>query len=204
MRKSFFPKEDHELVKDYASGDEDAFAELMHRHQSRIYTTISLIVKDQDEAEDLFQEAMIKIIRLIQAGKYDEKGKFAPWALKIAKNIAIDHYRRDRRSPEMLRENDHYDVFNTIGKTEDNIEDQIIRDENILYVQNLMSQIPEIQREVLVMRHYAGLSFKEIAEAQGTNINTALGRMRYALMNLRRCAGMDPLILKNNGTEIFE
>lgn len=204
MHKPLFPKEDHELVGEYLAGNEDAFAELLQRHQNRIFTTISLIIKDQAMAEDLFQETMIKVIRLIQDGKYDEKGKFVPWVVRIARNLAIDHYRKDRRGPLLIRENEQFDIFNNIGKSEESIEDHIIREENARYVLALIEQIPEKQREVLVMRHYGGLSFKEIADAQGVNINTALGRMRYALMNMRRSAGLAPLILKENEAEVFE
>lgn len=182
--------EDQELVQTYIAGNEDAFAELMSRHQSRIFTTIFFIVKERALAEDIFQESMIKIIRLINADKYDEKGKFVSWAVRIARNLAIDYYRKDKRSPQIVRENDEYDIFNGIGKTEDNIEDRIIKEENAQYIRQLIKRIPEKQREVLIMRHYAGMSFKEIADVQGVNINTALGRMRYALINLRKFAGV--------------
>ena len=112
-----------------------------------------------------------------QADKYDEKGKFISWAVRIARNLAIDEYRKDRRGPKMLRENEEYDIFNTVGGTEESVEDKIIHEENAQYVQDLIKQIPEKQREVLIMRHYANMSFKEIADVQGVNINTALGRM---------------------------
>lgn len=204
MRKPFVQKEDHELAMDYIAGNEDSFAELMHRHQNRIFTTIQLMVRDQELAEDIFQETMLKVIRLMQNGHYDEKGKFVPWVLRIAKNYAIDQYRREKRNPQLVHETDGVDLFGGVKSTQDNIEEQIIREENTLFVQALMQQIPENQREVLVMRHYGGMSFKEIADVQGINVNTALGRMRYALMNLRRCAGLDPMINKTHGTEILE
>lgn len=197
MSKPLLPKEDQELVKEYLAGSEGAFAELMKRHQNRIFTTIFFIVKDRAMAEDIFQEAMIKIIRLINDGKYDEKGKFISWAVRIARNLSIDYYRKGRRSPQMVRENAEYDIFNTINVYEENIEDRIIRDENARYVRELIKQIPEKQREVLIMRHYAGMSFKEIADVQGVNINTALGRMRYALINLRKLSGVTQLVSKN-------
>lgn len=198
MYNPLLPKEDQELVNDYLAGSEAAFATLMERHQNRIFTTIFFIVKDRPMAEDIFQETMIKIIRLINDGKYDEKGKFVSWAVRIARNLAIDYYRKDRRSPHMIRENDEYDIFNAIGKVEENIEERIIKEENARYVREMIKQIPEKQREVLIMRHYGGLSFKEIAEVQGVNINTALGRMRYALINLRKLAGVE---LKATGNE---
>lgn len=197
MHTPLLPKEDQELVKDYLTGNEEAFAELMNRHQNRIFTTVFFIVKDRSMAEDIFQESMIKIIRLINAGKYDEKGKFVSWAVRIARNLAIDYYRKGRRSPQLVRENDEYDIFNTINVFEDNIEDKIIKEENARYVRELIKQIPEKQREVLIMRHYAGMSFKEIADVQGVNINTALGRMRYALINLRKLSGVTKLVSDN-------
>ncbi|MEM6270807.1 MAG: sigma-70 family RNA polymerase sigma factor [Bacteroidota bacterium] len=189
--------EDQALVHRYVMGSEDAFAELMNRHQSRIFTTIFFIVKERPLAEDIFQESMIKIIRLINAGKYDEKGKFVSWAVRIARNLAIDYYRKDKRSPQLVRENDEYDIFNGIGKIEETVEDRIIKEENARYIRELIKRIPEKQREVLIMRHYAGMSFKEIAEVQGVNINTALGRMRYALINLRKHAGMNTQVRVN-------
>jgi len=197
MHEPLLPKEDQQLVREYLAGNEAAFAELMNRHQNRIFTTVFFIVKDREMAEDIFQEAMIKIVRLINAGKYDEKGKFVSWAVRIARNLAIDYYRKGKRSPQMIRENDEYDIFNGIGKVEENIEEQIIKEENARYVRELIKQIPEKQREVLIMRHYGGMSFKEIADVQGVNINTALGRMRYALINLRKIAGVDTKETKN-------
>lgn len=198
MYKPLHKYEDQELVKTYLEGNEAAFGELMNRHQNRIYTTVFFIVKDKALAEDIFQESMIKIVRLINAGKYDEKGKFISWAVRIARNLAIDYYRKDKRSPQMLRETEEFDVFNTITKVEDNIEQKIIKEENAKYIQELIKHIPEKQREVLIMRHYGGMSFKEIAEVQGVNINTALGRMRYALINLRKQAGIEqPTVAKN-------
>ena len=197
MHEPLLPKEDQQLVREYLAGNEGAFAKLMDRHQNRIFTTVFFIVKEREMAEDIFQEAMIKIIRLINAGKYDEKGKFVSWAVRIARNLAIDYYRKGKRSPQMIRENDEYDIFNGIGKVEENIEQRIIKDENARYVRELIKQIPEKQREVLIMRHYGGLSFKEIADVQGVNINTALGRMRYALINLRKIAGVDSKVSNN-------
>jgi RNA polymerase sigma factor (sigma-70 family) len=203
MRKPLIPKEDHELVLEFAAGNEEAFGLLMERHKSRIFTTIFFIVKEREMAEDIFQEAMIKIIRLIQANKYDEKGKFISWAVRIARNLAIDHYRKDRRGPAIQHENEEYDIFNQVGQHEESIEDKIIHEENAQYVRDLIQQIPEKQREVLIMRHYANMSFKEIAEVQGTNINTALGRMRYALLHLRRFVGLDSRMEVKNEEEVL-
>jgi RNA polymerase sigma factor (sigma-70 family) len=203
MRKPLVPKEDHDLVLAFAAGDEEAFGQLMERHKSRIFTTIFFIVKERELAEDLFQETMIKIIRLIQADKYDEKGKFISWAVRIARNLAIDHYRKDRRGPAIQHENDEYDIFDKASQHEESIEDKIIQEENAQYVRDLIKQIPEKQREVLIMRHYANMSFKEIADVQGTNINTALGRMRYALLHLRKFVGLDSKMELRNEEEIY-
>jgi RNA polymerase sigma factor (sigma-70 family) len=203
MRKPLIPKEDHELVNAFMRGDEEAFALLMDRHKNRIYTTIYFIVKEKELAEDIFQETMIKVIRLIQADKYDEKGKFFSWAMRIARNLAIDQYRKDRRGPQVLHENDNYDIFNTIDGHEESIEDKIIEEENATYVRDLIKQIPEKQREVLIMRHYGNMSFKEIADVQGVNINTALGRMRYALINLRRFMGLESKTDIRNEEEVY-
>ena len=197
MHEPLLPKDDQMLVREYLLGREKAFAQLMNRHQNRIFTTIFFIVKSRPMAEDIFQESMIKIIRLINDGKYDEKGKFVSWAVRIARNLAIDYYRKEKRSPTMVRDTEEFDVFNTFVKVEENIEQRIISEENARYVKDLIKQIPEKQREVLIMRHYGDMSFKDIAEAQGVNINTALGRMRYALINLRKIAGID-LIQKEN------
>jgi RNA polymerase sigma factor (sigma-70 family) len=204
MRKPLIPKEDHDLVLEYAAGNEDAFSQLMDRHKSRIFTTIFFIVKEKELAEDLFQETMIKIIRLIQAEKYDEKGKFISWAVRIARNLAIDHYRKDRRGPSIQHENDDYDIFNNVTQHEESVEDKIIHEESAQYVRDLIKQIPEKQREVLIMRHYANMSFKEIADVQGVNINTALGRMRYALLHLRKFVGVDSKMVEvRNEEEIY-
>ena len=203
MRKPLIPKEDHDLVLEFAAGSEDAFAQLMDRHKSRIYTTIFFIVKERELAEDLFQETMIKIIRLIQAEKYDEKGKFISWAVRIARNLAIDFYRKERRGPSIQHENDDYDIFNNVPQHEESIEDKIIQEESAQHVRDMIKQIPEKQREVLIMRHYANMSFKEIADVQGVNINTALGRMRYALLHLRKFVGLESKMEVKNEEEIY-
>lgn len=177
--------EDRELIKLFMSGNEEAFATLLNRHKSKIFTTIYLIVKDRSVAEDLFQEVMIKVVKMIRSGKYNEEGKFLPWAARIARNLAIDHFRKMQRTP-LQHENDQYDIFNLVTKTDESAEQKIIREENARYVRKLIQKLPEKQREVLIMRHYAEMSFKEIAKLTDVSINTALGRMRYALINLRK------------------
>jgi len=170
--------DDSSLVNLYKEGDEKAFEELVNRHKSKIYTAILLIVKDTYLAEDLMQETFIKAINTMRSGKYNEQGKFLPWIVRIAHNLAIDFFRRDKRYPTTELD-DNGQMFNTLGFAEDSAETAQIRGV-------LIQQLPEKQREVLIMRHYAEMTFQEIAEATGVSVNTALGRMRYALINLRK------------------
>ena len=176
---------DAELITSYKKGNESAFSELLARHSTKVYTTILLIVKDRYKAEDLMQECFMKAINRISKGSYNEEGKFGPWISRMAHNMAIDHFRKQKRNPTIILE-DGSPVFNTMEFTEESIESvQIEKDRNIR-LKELINELPETQREVLVMRHYSGLSFQEIAEETGVSINTALGRMRYALINLRK------------------
>jgi RNA polymerase sigma factor (sigma-70 family) len=177
--------EDSVLLSLYKNGNEEAFAELLNRHKSKVYTTAYLIVKDRYIAEDLAQESWIKAINKINAGSYNEEGKFLPWIVRIAHNMAIDHVRREKRYPTIVLE-DGMNVFNSLSFSEDSIESVQIKGENQALIRDLIHSLPESQREVLIMRHYADMSFQEIAEATGVSINTALGRMRYALLNLRK------------------
>ncbi len=177
--------EDSVLLSLYKNGNEEAFAELLNRHKSKVYTTAYLIVKDRYIAEDLAQESWIKAINKINAGAYNEEGKFLPWIVRIAHNMAIDHVRREKRYPTIVLE-DGMNVFNSLSFSEDSIESVRIKGENQALIRDLIHSLPESQREVLIMRHYADMSFQEIAEATGVSINTALGRMRYALLNMRK------------------
>jgi len=176
---------DAELVSLYRNGSESAFEQLVHRHKSRIYTTIYLIVKDRYIAEDLLQDTFIKTIHTIKSGSYNEEGKFLPWIARIAHNLAIDHFRKEKRYPEIVME-DGSNVFNSLAFSEDSPESVRIKDETHAKLRELIQLLPAAQKEVLIMRHYAKMSFQEIAEATGVSINTALGRMRYALINLRK------------------
>ncbi len=173
------------LVTLFKNGNEDAFAQLVRKHSSRIYTTIYLIVKDSYKAEDLLQDTFIKVVDTIKSGRYNEEGKFLPWVMRIAHNLAIDHFRKEKRYPTILME-DGSSVFNTIEFAEDSVESLRIQKETHARLRELIQQLPEPQKEVLLMRHYMQMSFQEIAEATGVSINTALGRMRYALINLRK------------------
>lgn len=176
---------DSKLVSLYKNGNEGAFEQLVIKHKSRVYTTIYLIVKDKYIAEDLFQETFVKAINTIKSGRYNEEGKFLPWVLRIAHNMAIDYFRKKKRYPTIVME-DGSPVFNTLEFSEDSFESTQIVKETHDVLKDCINQLPEAQKEVLLKRHYMGLSFQEIAEEAGVSINTALGRMRYALINLRK------------------
>lgn len=185
MKNPFAQLTDLELVHEFRRGNERCFEVLHNRHKSKVFSTILLIVRDRDLAEDLYQETLIKVIQYIREGKYNEEGKFLPWIVRIARNLAIDYFRKDKRNP-MVHSNDSYDIFNVIGKVEESPEKKIIQAENQRYIRELINQLPDKQKEVLIMRHYSDLSFKEISDLTNVSINTALGRMRYALVNLRK------------------
>ncbi len=184
MSKRINPK-DSELIAQYRSGSEAAFEMLVEKYKSRVYTTIFLIVKDQGVAEDLLQDVFIKVIHTLNADGYNEEGKFQPWLMRIAHNLAIDFFRKNKRYPTIVME-DGGNVFNTLRFAEENAEDLQIREDTFALVRQLIDELPEAQKQVLIMRHYNDLSFQEIAEQTGVSINTALGRMRYALINMRK------------------
>ncbi|SOE20963.1 RNA polymerase, sigma subunit, ECF family [Spirosomataceae bacterium TFI 002] len=174
-----------ELVSAYIRGDKNAFNILVERYKSKIYTTIYLVVKDQYVAEDLMQDTFIKAIKTLKNGRYNEEGKFLPWILRIAHNLAIDYFRRAKRYPSVVFE-DGSNVFNSLSFSENTIEDKQVQKETHDHLRDLIKKLPDQQREVLIMRHYEEMSFQEIADSTGVSINTALGRMRYALINLRK------------------
>lgn len=176
---------DAALLSAYIQGDDKAFETLVKRSKSKVYTTIYLIVKDRYIAEDLMQEAYIKAIDVIKSGRYNEEGKFLPWILRISHNMAIDHFRKDKRYPTIILE-DGSKVFNSFDFAEDSVEEQQMKADQVENIREMIKKLPDEQREVLVMRHYEDLSFQEIADQTGVSINTALGRMRYALINLRK------------------
>jgi RNA polymerase sigma factor (sigma-70 family) len=176
---------DSSLVTLYIAGNENAFEQLVNRHKNKVYTTILLIVKDTYTAEDLMQDAFIKAIHTMKSGRYNEEGKFSSWICRIAHNLAIDFFRKEKRSP-MITLEDGSNVFNNLSFAEDSAESLQIREDTHTRLRELIQTLPQTQREVLMMRHYADMSFQEIAEATGVSINTALGRMRYALINLRK------------------
>jgi RNA polymerase sigma-70 factor (ECF subfamily) len=176
---------DAALLSAYIQGDDKAFETLVKRSKSKVYTTIYLIVKDRYVAEDLMQEVYIKAIDVMKSGRYNEEGKFLPWILRIAHNMAIDYFRKEKRYPTIVLE-DGSKVFNSFDFAEDSVEDMQLKADQVANVRELIKKLPDEQREVLVMRHYEDLSFQEIADQTGVSINTALGRMRYALINLRK------------------
>ncbi len=185
---------DQELIRLFISGDHQSLEYLINRHQRKIFSYIMLIVKDKHLAEDIFQDTFIKIINTLRAGAYNEEGKFLPWAMRIAHNLTIDFFRKSKRMP--FKENsEEYDLFETLRIYEENIEDRMITGQIHNDVRRLIEHLPEEQKEVLKMRHYNNMSFKEIANETDVSINTALGRMRYALINLRKLIQEKNIIL---------
>lgn len=176
---------DSQLVSLYQQGNEGAFKSLLLRHKSKVYTAIYLIVKDRYVAEDLLQETFIKAVNTIKGGRYNEEGKFLPWICRIAHNMAIDHFRKEKRHPEIVLE-DGSSVFNSLQFSGNTLELQEIGRENKKWLRQCVRELPTEQKQVLIMRHYLDMSFQEIADRTGVSINTALGRMRYALINLRK------------------
>lgn len=176
---------DSQLVSLYRNGNEDAFEVLLCRHKSKIYTAIYLIVKDRYTAEDLLQETFVKAINTIRGGRYNEEGKFLPWISRIAHNLAIDHFRKEKRYPEVVLE-DGSKLFNSMNFAEESSEEKQMFRETRAKLRDYIRELPVEQKHVLIMRHYFDMSFQEIADRTGVSINTALGRMRYALINLRK------------------
>lgn len=186
---------DKELIARYLEGNEVALERLILRHQQKVYSYILMIVKDKQLADDIFQDAFIKVINTIKSGAYKEEGKFIQWVMRISHNLVIDYFRKSKRIPMVDNSHPDYDIFDTIRFTDPSIEEQMVIDQIHTDVRNLIEYLPEEQREVLYMRHYGNMSFKEIAEQTNVSINTALGRMRYALINLRKLVKENQVIL---------
>lgn len=176
---------DQELIHIYAEGDENGLKILIDRHKSKIYTSIYMRVKDDFLAEDIFQETFIKVINTIKSGGYNEEGKFLPWVIRIAYNMVIDHFRKEKRSPTVINA-DGYDIFEVLNFADEDAEHSMVRKQIDVDLKKLIQLLPDDQKEVLIMRHFCDMSFKDIADITEVSINTALGRMRYALSNLRR------------------
>ena len=189
------PISDQQLIVQYLDGNDRAFEELLHRHQQKIYTSIYLFVKDQSLAEDIMQEVFIKIIDTLRKGKYNHEGKFLQWAMRIAYNMCVDYFRRSKRRPKVSPTED-FDIFDVLESKDLNAEQFIIRSQTHEKVRQLIDMLPPEQREVVILRHYADMSFKEIAKLTRVSINTALGRMRYALINIRKMVEEKEVILQ--------
>jgi RNA polymerase sigma-70 factor (ECF subfamily) len=184
------------LVKNYIAGDENSLSVLIQRHQSKIYGFIYSKLSDRDIADDIFQDTFIKVIKTLKSNSYNEEGKFLPWVMRISHNLIIDHYRRNKKMP-MFRETEEFSIFSIMSDNVPNIESQLITSQVENDLRKLIEELPVDQKEVLMMRMYQDLSFKEISELTGVSINTALGRMRYAIMNLRKVIDKHQIILTN-------
>jgi len=187
---------DSVLVNNYIHGNEKSLEILIIRHKQRIFSFILSKVLDREIAEDIFQDTFIKVINTLKRRAYNEEGKFLPWVMRIAHNLIIDHFRRNKRIPK-FNNTDEFDIFTVISDDVLNVEKQIIKTQILEDVRDLISELPEDQKEVLMMRMYKDMSFKEIAENTDVSINTALGRMRYALINLRKLIEKHNIILVN-------
>jgi RNA polymerase sigma factor (sigma-70 family) len=183
--KSLSTLTDQQLVHQYVEGNSEALSTLVTRYKDKIYTSIYLLVKDKYLAEDLFQDVFIRIIDTLNGGRYTEEGKFLPWALRIAHNMCVDHFRKVKRSPS-IKTSDDRDIFEVLNFNEPSPEQKMMQSQSHDRVRKMIDMLPEDQREVIILRHYADLSFKEIAELTKCSINTALGRMRYGLINMRK------------------
>jgi RNA polymerase sigma factor (sigma-70 family) len=188
------PVTDQELIGRYLAGNQSSLEILIRRHKNRIYAYILMIVKEKELAEDLFQDTFIKVINTIRSGSYKEEGKFIQWAMRIAHNLIIDHFRKAKRIPT-VENRDDFDIFDKVRIPVESIEEKLITDQIHQDVKKLIDYLPKEQREVLIMRHYGDMSFKDIAEVTNVSINTALGRMRYALINLRKLVDEKHIIL---------
>jgi len=179
-------RSDQDLVKRFIQGDQTSIEVLINRHKNKVFTYIILIVKNQSLAEDIFQDTFIKVIKSLKEGKYKDNGKFVSWVIRIAHNLTIDHFRKEKQINTYSNEDYEADIFNSKKLSENTVEDLMVESQIIREVRLLIDELPEDQKQVILLRHYGGLSFKEIADQTDVSINTALGRMRYALINLRK------------------
>ena len=187
---------DATLVSQYIQGDEPSLSVLIKRHQQRLYSFIYSKVYDRDVTEDVFQDTFIKVIRTLKRGNYNEEGKFLPWVMRIAHNLVIDHCRKNNRMPKFNNSGD-FDIFSVLSDSSLNAEGELVQSQIVQDVRAMVEKLPEDQKSVLVMRMYNDMSFKEISENTGVSINTALGRMRYALINLRKLIEKHNIVLTN-------
>jgi RNA polymerase sigma factor (sigma-70 family) len=185
---------DQQLIAGYLEGNHARLQELIVRHQTKVYSYIYMVVRDKELAEDIFQDTFIKVINTIRSGFYKEEGKFIQWVMRIAHNLIIDHFRKSKRIP-VVENNNEYNIFDNLKVYDDSIEKKLIKEQIYEDLKKLIDLLPEEQREVLILRHYAGMSFKEISELTNVSINTALGRMRYALINMRKMIEQNAMIM---------
>lgn len=188
--------QDAELVSNYIQGNENALSILIERHKQRIYSFIYSKVYDRDITEDIFQDTFIKVIRTLKLGKYNEEGKFLPWVMRIAHNLVIDHFRKNSRMPKFDNAGE-FSIFSILSDSSLNAEKSIIKEQVEKDVRRIIEELPDDQKQVLMMRMYQDMSFKEISERTGVSINTALGRMRYALINMRKVIEQKNIVLTN-------
>ena len=188
---------ERELIRGFLSGDTSSLQTLIERHQNRLFSYIFLLVKDKQLADDIFQDTFVKVINTLKLGKYNDEGKFIQWVMRIAHNLVIDHFRKAKKIPFVESKNPDFDVFDTIQLTDPSIEERLVLRQIHSDVKNLLQYLPDEQKEVIQLRCYSGLSFKDIAEQTEVSINTALGRMRYALINLRKMIDEKNLVLTN-------
>ena len=186
---------DADLVKNYINGSEIALETLVNRHKLQIFNFINSKINDRDTSEDIFQDTFIKVIRTLRNGLYNEEGKFLPWIMRIAHNLVIDHFRKSNRIPT-IENKEEFDIFQFVSDTAPNAENILIEDQILKDIQKLIQELPDDQKEVLIMRLYRDMSFKEIAENTKVSINTALGRMRYAIINLRKLIEDHKIVLE--------
>ncbi|HNX07754.1 MAG TPA: sigma-70 family RNA polymerase sigma factor [Bacteroidales bacterium] len=191
---SFHSDNDQALIDSYLSGNHQCLEVLINRHKKRVFTYILMIVRDNHLAEDIFQDTFVKVVNTLRSGTYKEEGKFLQWAMRIAHNLIIDHFRKSKRIP-IVENNDDYDIFDSLKILDHSIEEKMVHEQIHNDVRSLIEYLPAEQKEVLIMRHYYDMSFKDIAESTNVSINTALGRMRYALINLRKLIEQKELIL---------
>lgn len=186
---------DSELIVSYLDGNDHAFQVLLNRHKSKIYTSIYLFVKDHSQADDIFQDVFIKIVDTLRKGKYNHEGKFVQWAMRISYNMCVDHFRKKKRNA-IISPTDDFDIFDIIKNSDKNAEEKIIKSQAHTKLRTLIDSLPDEQKEVVILRHFADMSFKEISQLTRVSINTALGRMRYALINLRKMAANQPVLAR--------
>ena len=194
IKKTNLP--DAELITEYLNGSERSLEKLINRHQLQIFNFINSKVNDRDKSEDIFQDTFIKVIKTLKNGSYNEEGKFLPWVMRIAHNLVIDYFRKSNRIP-IIENKEEFDIFQFLSDSTPNAESVLVEEQVLKDIQNLIEELPEDQKEVLIMRLYRDMSFKEIAENTNVSINTALGRMRYAIINLRKMINDYQIILES-------